>query len=263
MCNHKKLVKLFEKHDFLNILHFAAQPGVIYSFKNPTSYYRNNILATTNLIKIIKKKKINQFIFISSSSVYGNQKKYPIKENTELRPINYYASTKIKCEKIIQKQLVKKDISVKIVRPFTVYGPYGRPDMLIIKFLNYVRKKKIIDIFNYGNHFRDFTYVGDVVKIIYELLKKKNKKIKIFNICASNPIKINRVLDLFNKILKKEILVNRKPKRKGEMDITFGSNNKIKKFIKIKKFTKIFNGLKETIGWYNNFPKKNLFNLHK
>ena len=263
MCNNRKLNELFKKYNFLNILHFAAQPGVIYSFKNPDSYYKNNILATENLVKLIKKKKLTQFIFISSSSVYGNQKKYPIKENAKLIPINYYAKTKIRCEKIIHNNLAKKNANVKIIRPFTVYGPYGRPDMLIIKFLNHYRMKKTINIFNYGNHLRDFTYVGDVVEIIFQLLRKKNKEIKTFNICAADPIKINKILDLFNKILKNKISVNKKPKRKGEMDITFGSNSEIKKFVKIKKFTKIANGLTATIDWYNKFPKKYLFNLYK
>ena len=110
---------------------------------------------------------------------------------------------------------------------------------------------------------RDFTYVKDVVKIIYQLANKKNSKIKIFNICASKPVKINKILDYFEKLLDKKINFKRKPKRKGEMEITYGSNTNLKKFVKINNFTNIYFGLKKTIEWYNEFPKKNLFNLHK
>jgi UDP-glucuronate 4-epimerase len=256
------LIKYFQKKNNFKLIHLAAQPGVIYSFKNPKSYYENNVLATKNLINSIINKNVSNFIFVSSSSVYGNQTKYPIKETASLKSLNYYANTKIICEKFIKRQL-KKHQSVKIVRPFTVYGPFGRPDMLILKFLNFFREKKTINIYNFGNHIRDFTYVEDVAKVIYKLSKLKNKNIQTFNICASNPIKINKVIEYFEKFLKKKVNISRKPRRKGEMEITFGSNNKLKKYLKIKKFTPIELGLKKTINWYKSFPEKNLFNLYR
>lgn len=262
LCNSLKLKKFFKKFNNFKLIHLAAQPGVIYSFKNPKSYFKNNVQATKNLINLILDKNILNFIFVSSSSVYGNQARYPIKENAKLKSLNYYANTKIICEKFIKRKLDKKK-AVKIVRPFTVYGPFGRPDMFILKFLNFFRKKKILDVYNFGEHVRDFTYVEDVVKIIYDLSNLKNNKIKTFNICASKPVKINKIIKYFEKILKKKIYINYKPRRKGEMEITFGSNNKLKKYLKIKKFTSINAGLKKTIKWYINFPKKNLLNLHK
>ena len=166
LCNKNKVKKLFNNLNNIKIIHFAAQPGVIYSYKNPKSYYSNNIEATRNLIDISKSAKIDQFILISSSSVYGDQKKYPILENAKLIPINYYARTKIECEKIIKRQYKNLPKSTKILRPFTVYGPYGRPDMLILKFLSYMKKNKKINIYNYGRYLRDFTYIDDVIKII-------------------------------------------------------------------------------------------------
>lgn len=263
LSNKKKIDQLLDKLDNFKLIHLAAQPGVVYSFKNPQSYYRNNVIATKVLVDKIKKKKIEQFIFISSSSVYGNQIKYPIKEDAKLKPINYYASTKIKCEKYIKNKLKNFNSSVKIVRPFTVYGPFGRPDMLILKYLNFIKRKKKIDIFNYGNHFRDFTYVNDVVRIIYKLSKIKNNNIQTFNICASNPIKINKILEYFEKKLDKKIPVNKKPKRVGEMEITFGSNNKLKRYINFQRFVPVSIGLKNTIEWYKKFKKKNLFDLYR
>jgi UDP-glucuronate 4-epimerase len=259
----KKIDQILLNIKKIKIIHFAAQPGVIYSYKNPKSYYDNNIVATDKLIDSVKKIKIEQFIFISSSSVYGDQKKYPINEKARLKSINYYAETKIQCEKKIRKKFKECHHSTKILRPFTVYGPYGRPDMLILKMLTLIKKRKKIDIFNYGKHLRDFTYVGDVVKIIYKLSNKKNKNIKTFNICASNPIEINKVIKLFEKLLNKNFLINSLPKRQGEMKITYGSNKYLLKFIDFKKFTTINQGLRKTIDWYKKFKYKKLLELHK
>jgi UDP-glucuronate 4-epimerase len=263
LTNKKKINGLFDKLDNFKLIHLAAQPGVVYSFKNPESYYKNNVVATKVLVDKIKKKNVNQFIFISSSSVYGNQKKYPIVESAKLKPINYYASTKIKCEKYIKNQLKNSNTSIKIIRPFTVYGPFGRPDMLILKYLNFIKRKKKIDIYNYGNHLRDFTYIDDVIRIIYQLSKIKNNKIQTFNICASQPIKINEILKYFEKLLNKKISVNMKPKRVGEMEITFGSNNKLKKYTKFQNFIPIKTGLKNTLEWYKKFKQKSLLDLYK
>ena len=203
--------------------------------------------------------KIKHFIFSSSSSVYGDHEKYPISENFKFRPKNYYAKTKISCEKLIKKKLKTTNTSVKIIRPFTVYGPYGRPDMLILKLLSLISRNKSIEIYDYGKQLRDFTFVKDVVKIIFLLSKKIDKNLKIFNICASQPIKINHVLYLVESIYKKKIKINYKEKRRGEMKITYGSNKKLKKYINFKKFTNIEIGLNQTIKWFKKFQSKNLF----
>ena len=263
LCEKKKLERALRKTDNLKIIHFAAQPGVMYSYKNPKSYFANNILATKNLVEVSKKLNILQFLFISSSSVYGDKKKYPIKENTQLIPKNYYAKTKIQCENIIKKNFKKSNHSTKILRPFTVYGPFGRPDMLILKMLTYIRKNKELSIYNFGNYLRDFTYVEDVVEILFKLSLKKNLKIKTFNICASKPIKINDLLKIFKKFLKRSFKIKYFPKRKGEMLVTYGSNENLLKFINFRKFTTFNIGLKKTINWYKKYPHKNYFELHK
>ena len=255
----KKISDLFSKNTFTKVLHFAAQPGVIYSYKDPKSYYKNNVIATDILIDQIKKNKIKHFIFSSSSSVYGDQKKYPIDENFKFKPKNYYAKTKITCEKLINKKLKNSGISVKIIRPFTVYGPYGRQDMLILKLLSLIKRRKIINIYDYGNQMRDFTFVKDVVNIIFLLSKKSNQKLKVFNICASKPIKINNIILLVQNILNKKIKLRYETKRKGEMKITYGSNKKILKYINFRSFTEVEDGLNETIKWFNKFKNKNLF----
>ncbi len=255
----KKINQLFLNNTFSNVIHFAAQPGVMYSYKNPRSYYRNNVNATDILIDQIKKNEIKHFIFSSSSSVYGDHKKYPIYENFKFKPKNYYAKTKISCEKLIKKKLKNTKTSVKIIRPFTVYGPYGRPDMLILKLLSLITRNKTIKIFDYGNQMRDFTFIKDVVNIIFLLSKKLDSNLKVFNICASKPIKINDIILLLQNILNKKIKLRYASKRKGEMKITYGSNDKLIKYIKFKNFTAIKDGLKETIKWFNEFKNKSLF----
>ncbi len=254
----KKIKKIFLDHSFKNIIHFAAQPGVIYSYKNPSSYYKNNVNATKVLIDEIKKNNIKHFIFSSSSSVYGDHRKYPISENFKLKPKNYYAKTKISCEKIIKRKLKKTKTLVKIIRPFTVYGPYGRPDMLILKLLSLIKRKKTIKIYDHGKQLRDFTYIDDVVNIIFLLSKKIDKNFQTLNICGSKPIKINDVILLVQNILKKKIKLQYKNKRKGEMKITFGSNKRLIKYIKYTRFTDIKNGLNETIKWFKEFKNKKL-----
>ena len=263
LCNKEKIKHIFDNYKIKHVIHFAAQPGVVYSYKDPKSYLLNNILATGNLVEILKDKEIDNFIFASSSSVYGDHKKYPIKENFKLKPKNYYAKTKNVCENIIKKKLKNENFTIQIVRPFTVYGPYGRPDMLILKMLSSIRKNRKINIYNYGKHLRDFTYVSDVTNVILKLLYNKTKKIKIFNICASKPIEINKIIILFNKYLKVKLSIILKKKRKGEMNITYGSNQKLKSVIGKFEFTKIENGLKKTVDWYKLFKHKKLVDIHK
>ena len=263
ICENLKLRNLFSKYEITKVIHLAAQPGVVYSYKNPMSYNYNNTLATKSLINVIKIYKPKKFIFSSSSSVYGDQKKFPINENFKLKPKNFYAKTKVQCEKMIKKELNKLNISTIIVRPFTVYGPYGRPDMLILKMLNLIFKSKTINIYNYGKHLRDFTYIDDLVKIINILLNTNFNKIETFNICASKPIKILKVLELTKKNLNKEFSIKYCKKRKGEMNITYGSNKKLIKKINYKKFISVEKGIKKTIQWYKSFPKKKLFETYK
>ena len=249
--NHKvKLKKVFQKFIPDAVVHLAGQPGVLYSFKNPKSYYANNTNATKTLCKICKDFKIKKFIFGSSSSVYGDQKNFPILENAKLNPKNVYAKTKLRSEVIVNKTFFKSRTNFIIFRFFTVFGPYGRPDMFIHKFLKHIKLNKLINIHNNGLNFRDFTFVDDVVKILEKSLKK-NITNKIINICRSKPILTKKLIKIILKhypakknLLKKTMFV------KGEMYKTHGSNTKLKKTFGKIKFTDLENGLKKTIKNY-------------
>ncbi len=248
----KKIKKIFERFQPNIVLHIAGQPGVLYSFKNPNSYKINNINATKTICNLSKKFNVKKFIFASSSSVYGDQKKFPIRESFKKKPKNYYAKTKLKCEEIIKKTFSFSNTNFLIFRFFTIYGPYGRPDMLIHKLLNSIKLKKNISLHNKGQNFRDFTYIDDVVKIFMYTIKN-NIKINTVNICRSKPIKTLTLVSLIEKIYKKNSKKNLTGFIRGEMLKTHGSNNLLKKNIKNLKFTDIQNGLKKTILIYKKF----------
>ena len=135
----KKLDKIFKNFKPEIVFHIAGQPGVLYSFKNPKSYKINNTNVTKIISDLSKKNYVKKFIFASSSSVYGDQKKFPIKEIFLTNPKNPYAKTKLESEKVIFKNLKKSKTNFLIFRFFTVYGPFGRPDMFIHKFLNSIK----------------------------------------------------------------------------------------------------------------------------
>lgn len=259
----KKLNLIFEKNNPECVYHLASQPGIMYSFKNPKTYVSNNIEVTKNLMKVSLKNKIKKFYFTSSSSVYGIKNKFPILENSSLNPINIYAKTKMKCEIILLKFFKNTNIDLKIFRPFTVYGPFARPDMIFLTYLNRASVGKEFFLFNKGNYFRDFTYVEDVTKILSNFLRIKRLNKKIFNICSSKPIKVKNLIPIIEKYSKKTTKIIFKPYRKGEMIKTYGDNKLMKKIISYNKFTDIEDGIKKTIKWYLNFKSKKLLYFNK
>ena len=216
LTNKKELELTIKNFKPQVVFHLAGQPGVLYSFKNPKSYHTNNTEATKTLCEICLKYNVEKFIFGSSSSVYGKQKKFPIKETSKLNPQNPYAISKLNSEKILKK-IFKKKKNYIIFRFFTVYGPHGRPDMFIHKFLNAIKNKKPVKLHNSGLNYRDFTYIDDVVKI---LIKSINKKLKyrLYNICRSSPILTNELVEIIkSKFKKKKIRLIKTPFVKGEM----------------------------------------------
>jgi UDP-glucuronate 4-epimerase len=238
------------------IFHLAGQPGVVYSFKNPMSYKKNNVEATENIIRILPYIKIKKFIFSSSSSVYGDQKTFPIKETVKLRPKNYYALTKLKCEKIITNKLKENNIPYFIFRFFTVYGSLGRPDMFIYSTISKLKKNEKIILYNKGDYLRDFTYVDDVINILRKSIYKQVTSSPIINICGSRPLKVTKVLNIIGKNIGKKVSIVFKPKRKGEMQKTHGSNLYLKKIFKLKNFINFNIGIKKLI-----IEEKKYFNI--
>ena len=164
------------------VIHLAAQAGVRYSIENPSIYIQSNIVGFSNLIEECKKNKVNHLIYASSSSVYGGNKKLPFNESDNVdHPISLYAATKKSNELIAHTYSHLFNLPTTGLRFFTVYGPWGRPDMALFKFTDLIIKNKPIRVFNHGKMKRDFTYIDDVVESISLLIEKPPKKEKISN----------------------------------------------------------------------------------
>tara|TARA_B100001540_G_scaffold284486_1_gene276852 strand:+ start:31981 stop:32943 length:963 start_codon:yes stop_codon:yes gene_type:complete len=252
ITNIKVLKKYLSRSKFEYLYHFAAQPGVRYSLVNPKKYYNVNEKGFYNILKNIKHRSIKKIIYASSSSVYGDQNKFPIKENSILKAKNPYGITKINNENTakVYSNLFKKPFIC--LRFFTVYGEWGRPDMFIIKLLDCISKNKNFYLNKSGNHYRDFTNIKDVANICHKLLNYKCKKSHtIFNVCAGKKVNIKYLADKINNRFKNAKIVNVKA-NKADVNITLGDNKKITKALKYKKFTNINNGLNLLIKWYLN-----------
>ena len=244
-----KVEKVFKLFNPNIIIHLAAQAGVRHSFTNPNKYIDSNITGFTNILEIMKKMSLKKIIYASSSSVYGDCKKFPFHENLELNPLNFYGQTKLINENI--SKIYEKNFNIKAIglRFFTVYGPYGRPDMFIPKIINKIKNNKTLELYNNGNHFRDFTYVEDVSKIILQIINKFNYNFnyRILNVCRGKEISIKKVISIIEKKLNKKIKVINKPFQRGDMKKTYGDNTLITKNFKIKKFQEFELGISKTL----------------
>ena len=253
ISNFNLLEKVLKKEKVDIIFNFAAQAGVRYSLLHPKKYNDYNILGFFNIIELSRKFKIKKIFYASSSSVYGDSKKFPLAENLKLKPKNIYALSKKINEEMAELYSNLYKIKMIGLRFFTVYGEWGRPDMFIMKYIIASIRKKIFYLNNYGNHSRDFTYIDDVNNILYLLLNKNKvkKNHQIFNICSSSPQKITSILKLIDKHFRKP-LIKKLPLQTADVLKTHGSNIKIKKISKFNKFTKIHHGIEKLSHWIKN-----------
>ncbi len=250
ISNKNRLEKVFSRKKYYGVFNFAAQAGVRYSYENPESYCSSNIIGFDNILNLVKKYKVKKLIFASSSSVYGDVKPFPKKENSILYPLNIYSLSKLANEDQARAYSKIMDTQIIGLRFFSIYGEWGRPDMLILKYLKAAKLKKPFELFNYGNHYRDFTYIKDAISLVINLYKLKNKsKYEIFNICSSKPLKITKILNVINSYkIKTKIL--KKPLHSADVYKTYGDNAKIFNKIKRFNFTNYKIGVKNTIDWY-------------
>uniref|UniRef100_UPI00094CCE69 NAD-dependent epimerase/dehydratase family protein n=1 Tax=Pelagibacter ubique TaxID=198252 RepID=UPI00094CCE69 len=257
ITNQKSMEKIFSREKIKYVVHLAAQAGVRYSLINPNSYTKNNLIGTAIILELSKKYKIKDLFLASTSSVYGLNKEYPFKENLKTdSPAQYYAATKKSNEVMAFSYSQLYKLRTTVLRFFTVYGPWGRPDMALFKFTANMLKKKSIPVFNYGNHIRDFTYVEDVANIIFKIFKKKKKyNFNIFNVGNNKPVNLKIYIKEIEKNLnvksKKQLL----PLQTGDVYKTFSDSSKLYKFIKYKPKTNVSYGIKEFIKWYINYFK--------
>ena len=261
--NSNYISEIFKKNKFDVVVHLAAQAGVRDSITNPKKYFESNIKGFFNILEQCKKNKTKHLIFASSSSVYGNSNKFPIKEEYDTSsPLSFYAASKKTNEVMAFSYSNIYKLPVTGLRFFTVYGPSGRPDMSLFKFANRIKNRKKIEVYNFGNHERDFTYIDDVTECIYKLLLKpaSNKKIpyQVFNICSNNPNKLKQFISLIEKNLSLKSKKKYIGMQVGDVKKTNGDNSKINKYIKKYKYKNINEGIYNFINWFkkNNDRKK-------
>ena len=252
-----KLNKFFIGKKFDLIINLAAQAGVRYSLVKPSEFVDNNIVGFYNIINLAKKNNIKKILYASSSSVYGDSKNFPLKENHKINPKNIYALSKKNNEDMATVFSSQYKIFMVGLRFFTVFGEWGRPDMFMMKYLtsSYDKKKKFY-LNNFGNHTRDFTYIYDVCEIIYKLIITKNKnKIlhNIFNICSNKPIKLLEIIKKINLLTGKKPKLFKRSLQKADVIKTHGSNKKILSFIGKKNFLSTDESLKRTFSWYREY----------
>ena len=249
------------------IIHLAAQAGVRYSIDNPEVYLNSNILGTFNVIKIANKISVKHLIIGSSSSVYGANKKIPFREIDKTdHQVSFYAATKKSTESLAHSYSSLWGLPITMLRFFTVYGPFGRPDMAYYKFTKKILEGKKIDIYNKGKMYRDYTYVDDIVDGIYKLINKipvLNSKKKFKNDSLS-PVAPFRILNIGNtkkiflldfiitleKELNKKIKRNYMPMQKGDVHSTLSDSSLLKRITGYNPKTNYRVGIKKFINWY-------------
>jgi UDP-glucuronate 4-epimerase len=251
--------KLLKNIDY--IFHFAGQAGVRFSIKNPIKYIEDNIIAYINLLENFKNsKKLKAIFYASSSSVYGNSSNSS-SNIIKHKPISVYAASKLSMELLSNVYFTLYNIRSIGMRFFTVYGPWGRPDMAYFKFCKLILNKKKIEIYNKGNHYRSFTYIDDVVQNIL-LLKNKYKKINfnketVFNIGNPNTESLKKFISLIEKNIKIEAKKIYIEKQMGDVLKTKSNNVLEKKLFKFKFKIKLDQGIKKFINWFLlNYEKK-------
>jgi UDP-glucuronate 4-epimerase len=254
------------------IIHLAAQAGVRYSIDNPDAYLNSNIIGTFNVIKIANEVGVKHLIIGSSSSVYGANKKIPFQETDKTdHQVSFYAATKKSTEILAHSYSSLWKLPITMLRFFTVYGPFGRPDMAYYKFTKKILEGKKIDIYNKGKMYRDYTYVDDIVEGIYKLINKipvlnSKKKFKNDSLSSVAPFRILNIgntkkiflLDFIitlEKELNKKIKRNYMPMQKGDVHSTLSDSSLLKRITKYNPRTNYKIGVKKFIRWYLDYYK--------
>ena len=266
--SYESLNKLFKKYEPEIIIHLAAQAGVRYSLEDPNSYIMSNLVGFGNILELARNYDIQNFIYASSSSVYGGNKKVPFTESDKVNhPISLYAATKRSNELMAHSYSHLFNIPSTGLRFFTVYGPWGRPDMAPMIFAKSIIESKPIKIFNFGKMKRDFTYIEDICESIFRCTFKQatsddnfdgyepdpsisKAPHKIFNIGNSSSVDLLYFIELIETFLKKKAIREFLPIQPGDVEVTFADTKKLEEWINFKPQISIEEGVEKFINWY-------------
>jgi UDP-glucuronate 4-epimerase len=232
------------------VVHLAARAGVRPSIEKPLLYADVNVNGTMALLEAAKKHKIGKFIFGSSSSVYGNNRKVPFSEQDNVDfPISPYAATKKACELICHTYHHLYGINIRCLRFFTVYGPRQRPDLAIHKFCRLIEQDKPIPVFGDGTMMRDFTYIDDIINGTVAAMQKC-EAFEIYNLGESRPISVNDLIGEIEKVLGKKALKEYQPAQPGDVERTYADVTKAVSELGYEPSMAIEEGLKRFVAWF-------------
>jgi UDP-glucuronate 4-epimerase len=270
--DHDILKALFKKHNFSDVIHLAAQAGVRYSLDNPEAYIDANLVGFAAILEYCRHHKIRHLIFASSSSVYGANKKQPFAESDPVdHPVSLYAATKKANELMAHTYASLYNLPCTGLRFFTVYGPWGRPDMALFKFVHNIIKDKPIEVYNHGKMRRDFTYIDDIVSGILQVLNNPAKPdpnwhnknspeisyapYRIYNIGNGQPVNLLDYIAAIEKALQKQATLNMLPLQPGDVTETYADISLLRDRFNYRPQTKVTEGVKQFVVWYKEYFK--------
>ncbi len=260
--------KLFKKEKFDKVCNLAAQAGVRYSLTNPDAYIRSNIVGHMNILEAVRHNEVKALSYASSSSVYGLNKKQPFSTDDNVdHPISLYAATKKADELMSHTYSYLYNIPTTGLRFFTVYGPWGRPDMALFLFTKAILENKPIDVYNYGNMQRDFTYIDDIIEGVVRVIDNPPKPnpdwdgraseskapYKVYNIGNGSPVKLMDFIKALEETLGIEAKKNLLPLQPGDVPSTYADTSALEKDLGYKPYTDVKEGIKNFVNWYKEF----------
>ena len=255
ISDRENLLKVFLNFSPNKVVNLAAQAGVRYSIDNPHVYVESNIKGFLNIIELCRHNNVDGLIYASSSSVYGGNSKFPfsVEDRTD-KPISLYAATKKSNELIANCYSELYDLHTTGLRFFTVYGPYGRPDMAYFKFSKNIYNGKVINVYNHGNMKRDFTYIDDIILGTRAAIDK-NYKNKIFNLGNSKSEKLMDLVNLIEQNLNKKAKINMDSMQPGDVEETFANIDSSKKMLNFSPKTNLNDGISLFVDWFKEYHK--------
>jgi UDP-glucuronate 4-epimerase len=271
LVDREGILKLFETYSFPYVIHLAAQAGVRYSLQNPHAYVDSNLVGFVNMMEACRHYPVKHFIYASSSSVYGANTKMPFSTSDNVdHPVSLYAATKKANELIAHTYSHLYSIPTTGLRFFTVYGPWGRPDMAYFTFTKQILESKPIKVFNHGNMKRDFTYIDDIVEGIVRLIDKppvsnpnwdrscpdpssSYAPYKIYNIGNNKPVRLMDFIKTLESLLGVKAKMQLLPMQPGDVEATYADIDDLQKAVGFQPSTSIEDGLREFVKWYKHY----------
>lgn len=250
------MARVFADGDFDCVVHLAARAGVRPSLREPKLYTETNIIGTQNLLELAKEHSVPQFVFGSSSSVYGVNSKVPFSEDDSIQqPISPYAATKAAGELLCHTYSHLYNFRMVCLRFFTVYGSRQRPDLAIHKFTKLITEGKPIQMFGDGSSRRDYTYVDDIIQGVRAAIDYDGSVYEVFNLGESETTELKRLIELIEDTLGKKAAIENKPMQPGDVPITFADISKAKKLLSYSPKTKIEEGIPKFVEWFRETHK--------